>query len=146
MCLKVSKYCMTMFFQDYIYTCFFKSTSLTVCKPHLEIWHTFLQADAWKRLRVCTYTSTHYSTLSQSHIQLLFRSIQAPVWVPACCFTPSLLSIRFLPGAFSCPPRVQGLRFPSSSSLGAIARIRFWKGASFLCTVDSWYIPDNSWI
>lgn len=121
---------MTLFFHGYTYTGFFKkSGNLT----HRNVTHS----PSGARTCMCTHTDAHTSV--QTHTG---PSVSASLLL---C-SPLLLSISFFPGAHSHTPGAWGLHFPSLSSLSENARIRFGKGSSFLCTVDSCYIPDKSWI
>lgn len=157
MCVHASCVNMTLLFRGYIYTCFFISTSFG-CPwiPHSEIRHThtqrLVQNDTHARTHTHTHTCIckheHAHTHTHTHQTTRLASFQTHTGPSVCAslllYSPPLLSISFLPGAPSQTPGAGSLYAPSPSSLSANARIRFGKGSSFLCTVDSWYIPDKS--
>lgn len=138
-CVHVSRENVTPLFNIYIYSHIFKGTSLDprmtstwACAHgvHINIHLLHLSKD------LNTHWTTHlapfqtHTGLSECASLLLYSN---PVH-------------HLLPRDPQSYPRGLGPALPRPSLLSTNSRIRFGKGSSFLCTVDSWNIPDKRWI
>lgn len=146
MCVHVLCVNMTLcFFHGYIYPCFFKSTSLNVWTPRSDIRHI---RRLW-RVRAPAHTHTYDMQTLARTLNCMLSFLSDPHRAQCECqpvaILPSTPVHQFLPRGPQSYPRGLGPALPQSLFTQRKCQDQVWERQQFfLCTVDSWYIPDKS--